>query len=158
MHVEGTYTLAAPPGAVWEALLDPAVLTRCIPGCRELEPTGEHQYRATLQIGVAGIKGTYSGTVALDDIQPPSHYRLNVEGKGGPGAVKASGTLDLEGAPEGTLIRYAGDAELSGTIAVVGQRLVGPAARMLINQFFQSLASVLAERQGSAGGAGAGGG
>ena len=36
MKITGTSTLVAPPHQVWDAVHDPAVLARCLPGCERL--------------------------------------------------------------------------------------------------------------------------
>ena len=63
MKVTGQATLHAPVEKVWEALLDPAVLVRTIPGCERLEATGDHSYAMTVTAGVAVSKAS-SSTVA----------------------------------------------------------------------------------------------
>ena len=45
MKIAGEATLQAPVEAVWEALLDPAVLVRTIPGCERLETVGRELLR-----------------------------------------------------------------------------------------------------------------
>ena len=67
MKVSGTATLSAPPERVWEALNDPAVLVRTIPGCQRLEAVGQDSYRMTVAAGVASIKGLYQGDVSISD-------------------------------------------------------------------------------------------
>ncbi|MFD0854332.1 SRPBCC domain-containing protein, partial [Actinomadura adrarensis] len=67
MKVTGSATIAAPLPRVWDALQDPAVLARTIPGCHSLESTGRDAYRMTVEAGVASIKGTYVGRVELAD-------------------------------------------------------------------------------------------
>ncbi len=69
MKVTGSATLHAPIDRVWAALNDPAVLVRTIPGCERLESTGENAYAMTVTAGVASIKGTYAGKVALTDLR-----------------------------------------------------------------------------------------
>src|SRR5207249_721965 len=51
MLLEGTQKIFAPRDRVFQALIDPVVLQECIPGCQELEKTGEDQYKATLSAG-----------------------------------------------------------------------------------------------------------
>ena len=51
MKIEGTHELRAPRERVWQALVDPAVLQRCIPGCERLERTGEDTYAAYCYYG-----------------------------------------------------------------------------------------------------------
>ena len=63
MKLTGTQTLPAPRQTVWRLLTDPVCLATCLPGCEKLEPTAAHAYRGELQLGVAAIKGRYSGTV-----------------------------------------------------------------------------------------------
>src|SRR5919204_2395128 len=95
MEICGSYTFNARPNRVWALLMDPVVLSSCIPGCDRLEPDGENRYRVTLTVGMAAITGTYDGTVILTDKVEPSSYRLIVEGQGRPGFVKGSSTIAL---------------------------------------------------------------
>ena len=96
MKIEGTQELHAPRDRVYSALTDPEVLRRCIPGCESLEKTAADTYAATLKAGVGSIKGTFKGEVRLEDMRPPEHYRIVVEGKGGVGFAKGSADFDLE--------------------------------------------------------------
>ncbi|MDQ3919141.1 MAG: carbon monoxide dehydrogenase subunit G [Acidobacteriota bacterium] len=148
MKIEGTHELRAPRERVWQALVDPAVLQRCIPGCERLEQTGENAYAATLRTGVGAIKGVFNGNVRLEEMRPPAHYRIVVDGKGQPGFLKGAGVLDLEEKDGGTLIRYAGDVQVGGTLASVGQRMIQGAAKMMAAQFFTSLEAEAQTRQG----------
>jgi carbon monoxide dehydrogenase subunit G len=139
MKIDGTHELRAKRERVYEVLTDPAVLKRCIPGCERLEKSGENTYAATLRAGVGSIKGVFTGNVRLEDLRPPEHYRLVVDGKGQPGFLKGSGDLDLEIKDGGTLIKYAGDVRVGGTIASVGQRMIQGAAKMMASQFFTAI-------------------
>jgi uncharacterized protein len=139
MKIEGTHEIRATRERVWRALVDPEVLRRCIPGCERLERTGEDAYAATLRTGVGSIKGVFQGNVRLEDIRAPEHYRIVVDGKGQPGFLKGAGTLDLEEKEGATLVRYAGDVQVGGTLASVGQRMIQGAAKMMATQFFASL-------------------
>ena len=140
MKIEGMHELRARRERVWRALVDPEVLRRCIPGCESLERTGEGAYAATLRAGVGAIKGVFKGSVRLEDVRAPEHYRMVVEGKGQPGFLKGAGDLDLEEREGGaTVIRYAGDVQVGGTIASVGQRMIQGAAKMMAAQFFTAV-------------------
>jgi carbon monoxide dehydrogenase subunit G len=139
MKIEGTHQLNVPRDRVYQALVDPEVLQRCIPGCERLEKAAENTYSVTIRAGIGAIKGVFTGTVRLEDMRSPEHYRIVVEGKGGPGFLKGSGDLDLEAQAEGTLIKYTGDLQLGGTIASVGQRMIQGTAKMMASQFFTAL-------------------
>ncbi len=139
MKLEGTHQLHAPRKRVYECLIDPQILQRCIPGCEQLEKTAEDTYSATIKAGVGTIKGVFKGSVRLEDMQPPEHYRIVVDGKGSPGFVKGTGVLDLEEQQNLTTIKYTGDLLVGGTIASVGQRMIHGTAKMMASQFFTSL-------------------
>jgi len=79
MEISGSYSFNAAPDRVWTLLMDPAVLSSCIPGCERFEPDGDDRYRVTLTVGLAAITGTYQGTVVLTDKVPPTSYGLVVE-------------------------------------------------------------------------------
>jgi len=139
MKLAGTHTLAAPRQRVWELLVDPQRLSRCIPGCGKLETIGENEYAGEINVGVAAVKGLYKGKVKLEDLQPPKHYRIVVDGKGKQGFIKGAGALDLEEASGQTVLRYEGDAQIGGPLASVGQRMVEGAAKTMIAQFFTAM-------------------
>lgn len=90
MKISGSNTLAAPVDKVWDALLDPEVLARCIPGCESLTPTGPHSHIMRVTAGVAAIKGTYDGSVALLDLDEPHSLTMKARGAGAPGTIEAA--------------------------------------------------------------------
>jgi hypothetical protein len=139
MKLEGTHKIAAPRDRVFQALTNPAVLQKCIPGCQELEKVGENQYKAKLSAGVGPVKGVFAATITLKDMTAPSHFTLVVEGQGQPGFVKGSGTLNLSEEGEGTAIQYTGEVNIGGVIASVGQRMIQATANLLAGRFFNTL-------------------
>lgn len=139
MKIEGTHKIDAPRERIFTALVDPAVLQKCIPGCEQMEKTAENQYNARLTAGVGPVKGVFTATVSLQEIVPPEHYKLVVEGKGQPGFVKGSGELNLKEDGGSTLIEYTGEVNVGGLIASVGQRMIQATANMLAGRFFKAL-------------------
>jgi hypothetical protein len=146
VKISGSYTIDAPRDQVWEALNDIEVLARVVPGCQRLEQVGENEFEGTLKIGVQAIKGIYSGRIRLEDVQPPHHYTLVANGRSANGVVDGTGTVDLEEQDGKTVLRYSGNAEIGGTLASVGQRLIEGASRQLINQSLKALTAQIAER------------
>jgi len=139
MKIEGTQKLHALRERVYTALTDPKILQRCIPGCESLEKTADDTYAAILKAGVGSIKGTFKGEVRLEDMRPPDHYRIVVEGKGALGFAKGSADFDLEEDDRATTIKYSGELQIGGTIAGVGQRMIEAAAKMMAAKFFAAL-------------------
>jgi len=119
--------------------MDPAVIASCIPGCESLEPEGEDRYRARLKVALAAITGSYDGTVALSDKNPPNSYRLTVEGQGKPGFVKGNAMITMRADGAATIIDVSGTVETGGMIARMGQRLIGNVSKMMQDRFFSCL-------------------
>jgi uncharacterized protein len=140
MKVDGNVTMDGPQQAVYDTLNNPDVLRQCLPGCEKFDEVAPGRYETILKAGVAGIRGTFTGTVTLNDANPPNSYTLTVEGTFSGGFVKGVGKMILT--PEGdtkTKVAYNGDGQVGGPLASIGQRLMMPAARMLINQFFKCM-------------------
>src|SRR3954470_16634584 len=141
MKIEGSNQLQAPRERVYQCLVTPEVLQRCIPGCEKLEKTAENTFAATIRAGVGSIKGVFNGTARLEDLRQPEHLRIVVDGKGQPGFLKGAGDLNLEPTETGTKVSYSADVQVGGTIASVGQRMIQGTAKMMATQFFTSLAA-----------------
>jgi carbon monoxide dehydrogenase subunit G len=139
MKIEGKHHIDATRTRVYEALVNPAVLQRAIPGCERLEKTGENMFAATIRTGVGSIKGVFNGSVKLEDLRAPEHFRMVVEGKGAQGFLKGSGDLDLAADGETTSVNYRGEVQVGGTIASVGQRMIQGTVKMMAMQFFTAL-------------------
>ncbi|MEZ4529392.1 MAG: carbon monoxide dehydrogenase subunit G [Thermomicrobiales bacterium] len=141
MQLSGEYTFDAPRQVVWDFLMDPAVLEACLPGAEGMTEVGPDEYTATMKVGIAMIKGTFTGKVKILDKVEPTSYRMEVEGSGPQGQVSGTGTLELIMQDDQTTVRYNGDANIRGTIARVGARMIQPAARQIVGQFFSCLES-----------------
>lgn len=139
MRIEGSSVFKAPIERVWEVFTDPQVLARCTPGCEHLEQIGEDTYQTRLTVGVAAIKGTYTGKLQLQDKNAPNSYRLVVEGTGAPGWVNGSGAFHFEPKGDQTTVTYDWDVQVGGLVAGVGQRVLGGVGKLLIGQFFKSM-------------------
>ncbi|HZQ92519.1 MAG TPA: carbon monoxide dehydrogenase subunit G [Terriglobales bacterium] len=147
MKIQGTYTVPAPRNEVWNALMDPAILERAIPGCEKLTPLGDNRYTAILKAGVGNIKGTFNSEIALTELRPPASYTLTSKAKAPVGFVEGAGQVSLEEADGGaaTTVRFAGDAKMGGMLASVAGRLFEAAAQKNIGDMFKNLAKLVAK-------------
>ena len=140
MKISGSSTLDAPVEKVWEAIQDPAVLARCIPGCETLTTLGEDRYAMSVTAGVAAIKGTYAGEVSLSDKVTPSSLTMKASGAGAPGTIDADVKVRLAPSAEGgTDLSYDADASVGGAIGGVGQRMLAGVTKKMAGQFFTAL-------------------
>ncbi|MCA9844585.1 MAG: carbon monoxide dehydrogenase subunit G [Dehalococcoidia bacterium] len=147
MEVSGDHKFEAPRTAVWAALLDPAALKASMPGCEKFEEVGTNSYDLTIRIGIAAIKGTYTGNVQVVEPVENESYRLVVSGTGKPGRVQGDAKLMLSDEGEGTRVTYTGEVKAQGAISRLGSRLLGGAARLMIGQFMKAMEEQVARRE-----------
>lgn len=143
MDISGTFTFAAPQDRVWTLLMDPDAIASCIPGCSGFEPDGPNRFKVTLAVALAAITGSYTGTVVLTDIAPDTSYTLEAQGQGRPGFVNGRATIVLASDGPATTVTVTGSVQTGGTIARLGQRLVGSVSQMMLERFFGCLQSKL---------------
>ena len=127
---------------VWQALNDPAVLTRCLDGCRAMTPVGENEFEAEVVAKVGPLKAAFTAAISLRDVVPLESYRLEVriKGKGGTAAfANGTATVRLEDADGGqaTVLNYRIQGAVGGRIAQIGSRLVDGVARKMTARFFE---------------------
>ena len=147
MDISGTYSFAAAPERVWSLLLDPTVIAACIPGCDQFESDGDDRYRVRLTVALAAITGTYDGVVSISEKVAPTSYRLTAEGRGRPGSLAGSAAImlrpDAAGTAPATIVEVTATVQTQGTIARMGQRLIGGVSKMMMDRFFACLKSNL---------------
>jgi len=151
MDIKGERWLPAPPEVVWESLHDVDTLRATIPGCKELTQTGENCFEGSASVGVGVIKGLYKGGIELTLEEPYSQACLEINAKSGHAEIKGSGEIQLEPSEDGTLVRYQGEARISGPLAAVGQRLLPSATKSLTESFLKNVEAFLRERAESKG-------
>lgn len=154
MDMTGQQTIPAPRETVWEALNDPDVLKDCIPGCEEIERTGDNGFTAKVSAKVGPVKAKFSGAVELQNLNPPVSYTIAGEGKGGAaGFAKGSADVKLEEVDGGaaTLLTYDVKANVGGKLAQIGGRLIDSTAKKYANDFFEKFTEIASARAAAAG-------
>lgn len=144
MIIEGESSIPVERLRVWQALNDPEVLRRCIPGCQSLEQLAENEFATKVRASVGPISATFNAMVTLTDMEPGRGYTIVGEGKGGAaGFARGQARVDLEDEERGTRLRYKADVNVGGKLAQVGSRLIQATARKLSEQFFGSFVEAL---------------
>ncbi|MGS0684875.1 SRPBCC family protein [Nakamurella sp. GG22] len=144
MKVSGSAVLHGPPDRVWAAVTDPAVLAAVIPGCDVLTPVAENRFALTVTLGVASIKGSYSGEVTFADLIEPASLTMRANGSGGPGTIDTSVAVGFTALPDGsTRVDYDADAVVGGMVGGVGQRVLNGVAKKTAGLFFAAIDDVL---------------
>ncbi len=146
MEFTGEYRIPAPRQRVWEALNDPEILRRSIPGCEEMKRISDTEFEARVLAQVGPVRARFTGRVQLTELDPPRSYVLVGEGKGG-AAGFARGRARVELAEEDgvTVLRYRAEASVGGKLAQIGSRLIQGTARKMADAFFARFAEIVGE-------------
>lgn len=147
MKIEGQYTFDAPRATVWDAVMDPEVIAKVMPGCEALEAVGETAYEGAMKIKVGPVQGQFKGSVEVSDVAAPESYSLKIKGKGAPGFVEADGAIRLAESGAKTVLDYEFDAKVGGRIASVGQRLLESSTKVITRQSLEGLEAQIAARR-----------
>ena len=142
MKIDGSYTVPLDRDKAYALLQDPVILAQCMPGADRLEKIGEDEYEMKMKLAIASFSGLFAGKVKIADAHPPEHFKLLVEGSGKIGFLKGQGLLTLVPADASTEVTYAGDVQVGGTIAAVGQRLLDTTSKMIIRKFFEKFCEI----------------
>jgi uncharacterized protein len=140
LDIGGVEKIQAPVEALWKALNDPVVLTRCIPGCRTMTEIAPDTYKVEMQLRVAAVGGSFEGEIALSDKAPPQACSIKVSGAGTLG--HGNGGARFEIAPDGpgaSSLSFQGAGEIGGLVAGVGQRILSSVSKHLVGRFFTAL-------------------
>ena len=148
MELEGSNTIRATPEAIFRAIQDPAILAKCVPGVKTLEPDGEDAFKGALAVSLGPVKGVFNGKVSILEKHPNQALTLKVEMRAPVGVASAVGRITLLPQEDGiTKIHWSGEPKLGGMIASVGARLLGGVAKAQADLFFASLEKELGSVQ-----------
>jgi uncharacterized protein len=152
MELEAEILVPGSRQQVWNRLIDPAVLQRCIPGCSELDRTTETDFAGKMVVKVGPVSATFQGGVSLEEMAEPERCVLAGQGKGGAaGFAKGSATITLLEEGDSTRLAYVATVQIGGKLAAVGNKLFGSVARRNIDEFFDAFQQVMREDQPVAG-------
>ena len=155
MIVEGRYSFPAQREAIWEMLLDPAVIAKTMPGATEMVRVTHERYEGKLRIGIGSITAAeFQVSVTLADVVAPDHYTMLIDGQGKLGFTRGSALVELAadgatpgaGGTPGTAMHFRADMQVGGTIAGVGQRLLDSVSKLLTKQGLEALAREVTQR------------
>lgn len=125
MVIESEYLFGAPRETVYEALQDPEVLAKALPGTERLELVADHRYEGEMVVSVGPVTAArFDISVELTDLVAPESFTMLVGGKGKAGFVDGRANVRLEDRGDECLMLYRADLDIGGRVAGLGQRLL----------------------------------
>lgn len=140
MELNGDLFIGAPCQQVWQALNDPQVLVRCIPGGEEVRQVSATETHVRVLVKLGPVRARFVGKMLMSDMRPDAGCVLDFEGSGGAaGFAKGRSTVSLSPEGGGTRLRYSAQATVGGKLGQIGGRLIDASARQTADQFFAAL-------------------
>ena len=136
MKLTGSYQINLEKQKVWEALNDPDVLKKAIPGCEEFTRESENEFHAIATNKIGPFNATFKGTIELKDIEAPNSYKIIGSGNSPVGFASGEASVKLEAKDNTTELIYSVEANVGGKIAQVGSRLIDMTAKKMADIFF----------------------
>ncbi len=143
MKLNGTHKFKANSARVFNAILDPAILQKSIPGCESISQLDATRLQLNITTSLPGLRGPYAVVVNLIQQQAPSLIVLSVKRQGRGGSVDATATINIADEADGARVNYDANAELSGPIAIAGT-IGKPVVNNTLNTVFENLDKALA--------------
>jgi carbon monoxide dehydrogenase subunit G len=144
MKMTAEERIPAPLDRVWQALNDPQVLLRCIPGCQSLAKDGDDRLRAVVEVKIGPIGARFNANITFANIQPSQGYTLIGEGQGGTvGSAKATIQVRLQSESAVTRLFYDVDAQVGGRLAQLGGPIIDATAKQFAAKFFSKFGQLV---------------
>ena len=148
MKLSGSYQIKLEKQKVWEALNDPEILKKTIPGCEEFIKKSETEFTATATNKIGPFNASFKGDIELKDLNPPHSYKITGSGNSPVGFANGEAIVSLEDEDNGTKLTYAVEANVGGKIAQVGARLIDMTAKKMADIFFGKFTELVSNEQG----------
>ena len=145
MKLFGSYQINLEKQKVWEALNDPEILRKSIPGCEEFIKNSNTEFTATATNKIGPFNASFKGEIKLKEINPPNSYVIQGNGNSPVGFASGEAKVKLEDFEGGTNLIYEVEANVGGKIAQVGSRLIDMTAKKMADIFFGNFSELISK-------------
>jgi len=144
MKLSGSYQIKLEKQKVWEALNNPEILKKAIPGCEEFIKKSDTEFTATAKNKIGPFNASFTGDIELKDIDAPNSYKITGSGNSPVGFASGEANVKLEDINGETNLIYTVEANVGGKIAQVGSRLIDMTAKKMADIFFGKFSDLIA--------------
>ena len=151
MRLDHEFTVPAPIGEVWQAVIDPERVAPCMPGASLTKVEGD-TFAGTVKVKLGPISLLYKGTGEfLEKDEAARKVVIKASGKDsrGGGTAAATVTLTLTERDGGTHGAVATDLAITGRPAQFGRGVMAEVGDRLVGQFAQCLSERIVEPAGA---------
>ena len=143
MKLTGSFEIKLDKNSVWNALNNPEILKKCIPGCEEFKKKSDISFTATATNKIGPFNASFTGDIELQDLNPPDSYKIIGKGNSPVGIASGEALVQLEENNGITKLTYNVQANVGGKIAQIGSRLIDMTAKKMADIFFGRFSELL---------------
>ena len=143
MKLSGSYQIKLEKQKVWEALNNPEILKKAIPGCEEFIKKSDTEFTATAKNKIGPFNASFTGDIELKEIDAPNSYKISGSGNSPVGFASGEANVKLEDINGETNLIYTVEANVGGKIAQVGSRLIDMTAKKMADVFFGKFSELI---------------
>ena len=147
MKLFGSYQINQEKQKVWEALNDPEILRKSIPGCEEFIKKSDTEFTATATNKIGPFNASFKGEIKLKEINSPNSYIIQGNGNSPVGFASGEAKVKLENFEGGTNLLYEVEVNVGGKIAQVGSRLIDMTAKKMADIFFGKFSELISSEK-----------
>ena len=146
IELQKNFSVAAPIDKVWQFLLDPENVVKCMPGAGLTELIDDKKFEGTVKVKIGAITAKYAGTITytvVDESAREVVMLAEAKDKSG-GTVHGTITTRLQEADSGdTDVQCESSVDLTGRIVQVGRGMIDGVADQIIGKFVKNVKILL---------------
>jgi uncharacterized protein len=136
---EYEYAFGLPRNIVWKYIKDEKVLRNSLPGCKSFSEVARGVYQAEVEIKMGPIQDHFVLEIRLHEKKPSSLLQLQVIGSGNIGEISGKAELYFNDQQKATQLNCKAEAQVTGALALAGQRVLEGGANKGLETFFQKV-------------------
>ena len=146
LEFSGGPEVSAPRKLVWQRLIDPRFVAQSAPGIESVDVLDPTHFRVTSGFGLGRIRAHLTLDGKLFDLVPGTSARMRLHGRAGGSAIEVVSTMLVQETGSGRVrLRWSATADISGSLANMGARLLEGVAHRLTDQFWADFARRVAD-------------
>jgi carbon monoxide dehydrogenase subunit G len=146
VKLSNSFSIARPPGEVYDAFLDIERVATCMPGSRMLGQPEPGTYEGEVNVKVGPLGVAYTGQFTVLDADRDA-LRLTMRAKGreqrGAGNADAHIVAQLSKQDRGTLVQIDTDLSIRGKVAQFGRGVIGEVTDGIMQTFASNVEAML---------------
>ena len=146
MEIEQSHIIDAAPERLWEILLDPVAMAKCVPGMQSIEVVSDREYLARVKVKIAFISACFKVRTIVTEMTPPTYLRSESTGEDSSigSSVKSVSEMFLTPVEDGhTELRVKVNATVLGKLGTLGLNPMRTKAERMWGEFCRNLETAL---------------